>query len=140
MPGETRRLPVDPLPADATVEVVALVLDDGTAIGEESVIASIFDHRTRERNALDAVVKAFNEVLSANRGAAAVAALHERLTTLAARDPSVPCRSALDAVDAYQRKTTTGTPDDVDQSLHKYAAFVARQLEVAEKHSHRKKV
>ena len=42
MPGESRELALDPLPADATVQVVAAVLEDGTAMGEEPLIAAVF--------------------------------------------------------------------------------------------------
>src|SRR4029077_5888979 len=35
MPGESRELPLDPLPQGATVEVIAVVLNDGTALGDE---------------------------------------------------------------------------------------------------------
>src|SRR5258706_830502 len=56
MPGESRQLPLDPLPAGAKVEVVATVLDDGTAMGDEKALASIFASRVKERDALKSVV------------------------------------------------------------------------------------
>ena len=37
MPGQSRQIPLDALPAGATVDAVAAVLDDGTAIGDETV-------------------------------------------------------------------------------------------------------
>src|SRR5262249_20788318 len=55
MPGESRQVPLDPLAPGATVAVIAAVLDDGTASGEEEAIAAIFAHRARERDALKAV-------------------------------------------------------------------------------------
>ena len=72
MPGQSRDIPLDPLPPGATVEVIAVVLDDGTAIGDEQVIAPIFAKRAKERDALKAVVDAFNEVLPAEHGAEAL--------------------------------------------------------------------
>ena len=75
MPGESRQLPLDPLPAGTTVEVVAAVLADGTALGDEQAIAAIFAHRAKERDALKAVVDAFNDVLPARHGAEALTAL-----------------------------------------------------------------
>ena len=135
MPGESRELPLDALPEGATVEVIAVVLDDGTAIGAEPAIASIFATRVKERDALRAVVDAFNDVLPTMRGAAALDALKERLTVLAQRDQSIPCRAALDAVQTYARKTN---PDEIDQSLRTYADFVKLQYEVAAKHAQRR--
>jgi hypothetical protein len=135
LPGQSRQFPLDPLPAGATVDVLAVVLDDGTAAGDEQVIASIFAKRVKERDALRAVVDAFNDVLPTTRGTAAVDALRARFTALAQRDESVPCRAALDAVQAVARK---GNPDEIDQSLRMYAAFVTREHELAVKHSQRK--
>src|SRR5258706_1595153 len=38
-PGESRELPLDPLPPGSSVAVIAAVLDHGTAIGDEQAIA-----------------------------------------------------------------------------------------------------
>jgi hypothetical protein len=135
LPGESRELPLDPLPEGATVEVIAVVLDDGTAIGDPPAIASIFATRVKERDALRAVVDTFGDVLPTARGAAALDALKERLTVLAQRDQSIPCRAALDAVQTYARKTN---PDEIDQSLRTYADFVKREYDVAAKHAQRR--
>ena len=95
MPGESRELPLDPLPAGAKVEVIATVLDDGTAIGDEAALASIFANRVKERDALKAVVDAFNAVLPAKHGAEALAALKDRFSALVAarRQRPVPRRA-----------------------------------------------
>jgi len=135
LPGQSRQLPLDPLPSGATVDVIAVVLDDGTAVGDEQVIAPIFARRVKERDALRAVVDAFNDVLGTMRGAAALDALRERFTALALRDESIPCRAALDAVQTYARN---GNPNEIDQALRTYAAFVTREYELAVKHSRRK--
>jgi hypothetical protein len=135
MPGESRDLPLDPLPSDATVEIIAVVLDDGSAIGDEPVIAPIFAKRVRERDGLKAVVDAFNEVLATRRGPDAVAALQERFAALVQRDDSIPCRAALDAVQNFGRKTN---PDEIDQSLRTYADLVKRQYALAAKHATRR--
>jgi len=135
LPGQARQLPLDPLPSGATVEVVAVVLDDGTAVGDEQVITPIFARRVKERDALRSVVDSFNDVLAATRGAAALDALRERFTALALRDESVPCRAALDAVQTYARDAN---PNEIDQALRTYAAFVTREYELAAKHSRRK--
>src|SRR5262249_31681228 len=119
---------------DAMVDLIATVLDDGTAYGEEEAIAAIFTHRAKERDALKAVVDAFNDVLPARRGAAALAALRDRFTALAQRDNSIPCRAALDAVQAFQQKTSA---EEIDNSLRTYAAFVQKEYALAEKHSAR---
>jgi hypothetical protein len=135
LPGQSREIPLDPLPAGATVDAVAVVLDDGTAIGDEAALAPIFAKRAKERDALKAVADAFGEVLPAQHGADAIAPLTERLNALAQRDDSLPCRAALEAVQSLQR----GMPaDQIDQSLQKYGQFVGRQYELAAKHSQRR--
>jgi len=135
MPGESRDLPLDPLPAGAKVEVVATVLDDRTATGDEDALRSIFANRAKERDALKAVVDAFNEVLPGMHGADALSALRERFLALVAREDNVPCHAALDAVQAYQGK---GDAAQIDGSLRTYADFVTREYRLAAKHSERK--
>lgn len=135
MPGEARDLPLDPLPAGAKVEVVATVMDDGTAIGEDKALASIFANRVKERNALKAVVDAFNAVLPTMHGNDALAALKDKLGALVERDDNVPCHAALDAVQSYERR---GHAESVDKSLKTYAEFVNREYELAVKHSQRR--
>jgi hypothetical protein len=135
MPGESREVPLDRLAAGAKVDVVATVLDDRTAIGDEAALAAIFANRAKERDALKAVVDAFNAVLPVAHGAEALSALKDRFSALVQRDDNVPCRAALDAVQAYARKA--GAPE-IDASLRTYAEFVAKQYELAAKHSERK--
>jgi hypothetical protein len=135
MPGQSREIPLDPLPAGATVDAVAAVLDDGTAVGDEAALTPIFAKRARERDAFKAVADAFGEVLPAQHGADAIAALTGRLNALVQRDDSLPCRAALEAVQSLQR----GTPaDQIDQSLQKYGDFVKLQYELAARHSQRR--
>lgn len=136
MPGESRELPLDPLPSGATVAVVAAVMDDGTAVGEEAAIASIFTRRAKERDALKAVVDTFADVLPSKHGADALATLRDRFTTLAQRDDAMPCRAALDAVQQFQRKTNA---EEIDASLQTYADFVKREYALASKHADRKR-
>jgi hypothetical protein len=135
MPGESRDLPLDPLPAGAKVEVVATVLDDRTAIGDEEALRAIFANRMKERDALKSVVDAFNEVLPAMHGAEALSALRDRFRAIVAREDNVPCRAALDAVQAYQGKADAA---QIDASLRTYADFVTREYQLAVKHSERK--
>ena len=135
MPGQSRVISLDPLPAGTTVTAFAVVLDDGTAIGDESTLRAIFARRVNERDALRAIVDAFNEVLPTTHGTAALEALRTRFTALAQQEESIPCRAALDAVQQFSRK---GSADEVDQSLKTYAAFVTQQYELAAKHSRRK--
>src|SRR5687767_12339570 len=49
-PGESRTVPVDPFPPNATVQVIAVVLDDNTAFGDEQTIAGFFENRAVERD------------------------------------------------------------------------------------------
>ena len=135
MPGESRQVAIDPLPPGASVEAIAAVLDDGTAIGDEQALSAIFARRAKERDALAAVVAAFKDVLPAKHGAEALAELRQRFTALVQRDDAVPCRAALDAVQAYQQKANA---EEIDRSLQTYASFVAREYDLAERHSHRR--
>jgi len=132
MPGESRDLPLDPLPEGAKVVVLAAVMDDGTAIGDEATIASIFANRVKERDALKAVVDIFNDVLPAKHGAEALSALKERFAALVEHRDTVPCHAALEAVQSYEKRAK---PDQVDKSLKTYADFVSREYELAVKHS-----
>jgi hypothetical protein len=135
MPGESRELPLDPLPPGSTVEVVAAVLDDGTAVGDEATLATIFARRARERDALKAVVDAFAGVLPARHGADALSALSERLAALVQRDDATPCRAALLAVQTYQGRTDSG---EIDGALRAYAGFVEREYDLAARHAERR--
>jgi hypothetical protein len=135
MPGESREVPLDPLPAGSTVDAIAAVLDDGTAVGNQEVIAQIFAKRVKERDALKAVVDAFGEVLPAKHGAEAVAALKPRFTALAQQNDAIPCRAALDAVQQFEQKAAAA---DVDAALQNYARFVQKEYEVAVRHANRK--
>jgi len=135
MPGQSRQVSIDTQPAGTTVDVIAAVLDDGTALGDAQVLGEIFAKRARERDALKAVADAFKEVLPATHGAEALAALKGRFTALAQRDDSIPCRAALEAVQTFESK---GTPNQIDQSLRTYAEFVTKQYELAARHAQRK--
>jgi len=135
-PGQSRQIALDPVPEGATVEIVAVVLDDGTALGEEPIIGDIFNRRVKERDALGAVADAFRDVLRNQQGVAALDALRSRLTAIAQREQSLPCRAALDAVETYRVKS--GDPAALDQSLGTYAAFVTREYELAVKYAQRK--
>jgi len=137
-PGQSFDIPLDPQPADATVQVMAVVLEDGTALGEPQILKSIFDHRAAERDELHKVVDIFNVVLPAKRGAAALEELKSRFNASATPEESTPHRSAREAVDAFSQKALAGSADEADQSVRSYAAFVRRQYDVATKHALRK--
>ena len=132
MPGESRQIELDPLPDDAAVEVAAVVLEDGTAIGDEAIVGPMFARRARERDALGAVAQTFADVLASQHGAEALDRLRERLDALPNRE-EVPCRAAIDAVDTYKQRVADRTPQQIDESLRTYAAFVAREWEVAKR-------
>jgi hypothetical protein len=110
-------------------------MDDGTAVGEEAALASIFANRVKERDALKAVVDVFDAVLARQRGAEALAALRDRFKALVQQNDSVPCHAALDAVQAYERKAQA---PEIDASLRAYADFVNREYQLAAKHSQRR--
>lgn len=137
LPGQSRDIALEPLPPDAKLEIVAVVLDDGTAMGDAQVIRLIFERRIAERDALQAVVQAFNDVMRTEHGLAALEALRERLAAVAARAESQPARAALEAVQTYHARG--GSPDAIDQSLRTYVEFVTRQYELAARHAQQKK-
>lgn len=137
MPGQSREIALDPVPDDATVEIAAVVLEDGTAIGDDAIVAPIFARRVRERDALGAVAQTFADVLASAHGAAALDLLRSRLDALPSR-AEVPCRAAIEAVDTYRQRVTERTPDQIDESLRTYAAFVTREWELAKRASTRK--
>jgi hypothetical protein len=135
--GQSREIALDALPDGASVEVVAVIFDDGTAMGEESIVAPIFARRVRERDALGVVAQTFADVLAAQHGAQALDALRARLDALPNRD-EVPCRAAIEAVETYKARVADRTPEQIDESLRTYAAFVAREWELAKKAATRK--
>ena len=138
LPGQSRVLPLDPQPPDATVEVMAVVLEDGTALGDPQTLQSIFDKRVAERDELRNVIDAFNAVLPTTHGAAAIDDLKSRFSAPSGAEESTPHRSAREAVDAFAQKAAAGKADEADQSLRTYAAFVQRQYDVAAKHATRR--
>ena len=137
MPGQSRVLPIDGASAGATVAISALVLQDGTALGDAAAIKTLFEHRALERDQLRSVSETFRTVLAAKRGTAALADLKQQLQALSGGE-SVPHRTALDAVDALLRKAQAGNEDDADRSAREYAEFVTKQYDAAVAHSRRK--
>jgi hypothetical protein len=137
LPGQSRALPIDAAGAGATVEIAALVLQDGTALGDAAVIKTLFEHRALERDQLRAVAETFRTVLAAKRGTAALADLKQQLQSSAGEE-SVPQRTARDAVDALLRKAQAGNEDDADRSARTYAEFVTKQYDAAVAHSRKK--
>jgi hypothetical protein len=137
-PGETRVLPVDPLPMDASVQVIAVVLEDNTGIGDDQTLAGFFQKRVAERDEFKTVVDIFDAVLGSQRGAAAIEELKRRFA--AGADTAEPAvhRSARMAVDSWSQRLGSVPEDEIDRSLRTYAAFVTKQYEVAAKHAVRK--
>lgn len=133
LPGQARDIAMEQLPPDATLEIVAVVLDDGTAVGDARVIKAIFARRVEERDALRSIVEAFQYALRAAQGEAALDLLHDRLLTIAPGESLLPCRAAIDAVDSYRQRG--GDEEAIAESLRRYAGFVAREYEVAKRAS-----
>ncbi len=135
MPGESRRFALDPVPEGADAEVIAVVLDDRTAMGDPGTLQSIFEKRAVERDQLRSVVDTFDAVLTAKQGVAALEELRDRLGPSSEGDPSTPHRSACQAVDTALQRATVSSVEQADQLIRTYAAFVQRQYQVAAKHS-----
>lgn len=138
-PGQSREIPLDPQPGDATAQVLAVVLEDGSAIGEKTILASIFQKRAAERDALKRVVDTFDAVIPAKRGTTALNDLKARFAGAwaAEKDEPTPQRSVREAVDQFLRQAAQNE-DQADHSLREYAAFVKRQYDLAAKHAQRR--
>jgi hypothetical protein len=137
MPGQSRVLPIDASAPDASVQMTALVLQDGTALGDPSAITAWFDRRAKERDQLRAVAETFRSVLATKRGTAALTELVQQFRVGAGED-STPRRTARDAVETLLRKAQAGNEEDADRSARAYAEFVGKQYDVAVRHADRK--
>ncbi len=137
-PGEARMVPVDPLPKDATVQVIAVVLDDNTAFGDDETIAGFFQKRGAERDQLKQVVDLFTASLKSSQGAAALQEMKRRFAEGAGPDESVVHRSARQAVDAWLQQAATAG-DLVEPSIRTYVAFVSQQYLTAATHAPRRR-
>jgi hypothetical protein len=133
-PGESRTIPVDAAPAGASVEMVAVVLEDGTALGDDATIKSFFEHRAFERDELEKIVETLNAVLQKQHGLEALESLKVRLA-VSEGDESVPHRAAREAVDTLLARAQAGSVEDAERSARLYADFVGRQYELAVKHA-----
>jgi hypothetical protein len=133
-PGQTREISLDPLPVDATVRVLAVVLEDDTAVGDAGAIRAIFDRRASERDELHRVIETFADVLASGRGIAALQELKRRFD-VSVQEESTPHRAAREAVESYLRRTTAENADQIEQLLRQYIALVERQHELAVRHS-----
>ena len=138
MPGQTREVMLDPVGAGATAEVTAVILEDGTAAGDAETIASVFEHRARQREELRDVVRVFDAVLPSTRGTAALEDLGRRFASQSSPDESPAHRAAREAVESYRQRATDANVDAIDQLLRKYADIVRREYELADRHSRRK--
>jgi hypothetical protein len=134
LPGQTREIALDPLPPDATARVLAVVLEDDTAMGDADAIRSIFSRRVIERDELGRVIETFADVLGSGRGIAALQELRRRFD-VSAQEESTPHRAAREAVESYLKRVTVENADQIDQLLRQYVALVERQHDLAVRHS-----
>jgi len=137
-PGETRQIELEPLPPDASASVVAVVLEDNTAVGDADVIRGIFERRIKERDELGRVVEVVNAVLASARGIPALQELKRRFDEASAPDESTAHRAAREAVDSYITRATAENADQIEQLLRGYLALVVRQHDEASRHAVRK--
>jgi hypothetical protein len=134
LPGQTREVALDPLPADATVRVLAVVLEDDTAAGDIDRIRAIFDRRVVERDELQRVIGTFADVLASGHGIPALQELKRRFD-VSAPEESTPHRAAREAVESYLQRVTAEDAAQIEQLLRQYVALVERQHELAARHS-----
>jgi hypothetical protein len=137
-PGQTREIDIDPAGSGATAEVAVVVLQDGTALGDEETITSIFEHRASERDQLHGVIDVFDRVLPSASGIEALQRLQRGFAVQPPEPESPAHQSAREAIDAYLQRATPATADAIDKLLRQYADVIRREYELAEKHSHRK--
>jgi hypothetical protein len=138
LPGEGREVQLQAVPPGSSVEIVAVVLQDGTALGDARTIESIFARRRMERDDLRAVVDVFGAVLPSTTGIAALEELQRRFASGFQRPDSTPVRAAREAVDAYLKVATPANADALVQQLRAYADLVERQYQLAVRHSQQK--
>lgn len=136
--GQTRVIQLDPLPAEASVRIVAVVLEDGTAAGDPAAIKAIFVRRVIDRDELRGVVETFSGVLGSQHGIAALQELKRRFAASSPAEESTPHRAAREAVDSYLQRATAENADQIEQLLRGYVALVERQHELAVRHSQQK--
>ena len=134
LPGQTREIALDPLPAGATVRVLAVVLEDDTAAGDIDIIRAIFERRVIERDELQRVIGTFADVLGSGRGIPALQELKRRFD-VSAPEESTPHRAARDAVESYLQRVTAENAEQIEQLLRQYVALVERQHQLAVRHS-----
>jgi hypothetical protein len=139
LPGQAREISLQQVATGSSVEVIAVVLQDGTALGDVRTIQSIFERRQMERDDLRAVADIFSAVLPSTTGIPAFEELKRRFANPPQRSESTPMRSARDAVDAYLKVITLDNADALTQQLRSYADLVQRQHELAVRHSQQKK-
>src|SRR5436190_18018666 len=130
-PGASTRIPVDAAPEGATVEIVAVIFADRTAEGDPQTVQTFFAHRRVERDQLRDVSEAFDRVLSAQRGLAALKALQQRFADAAA--DSVPHQTAREAVATYLAQAERGADaaEFADQQMRHISATVKMQYVLA---------
>jgi hypothetical protein len=138
MPGQTREIMLDPIPAGTIAEITAVILEDGLAIGDRDTIASIFEHRAKERDQLREVVQVFEAVLPSSRGTAALEELHRRFAAGSSPEESEVHQVSREAVNLYLQRVTRANEDAIDQLIRRYADLVNREYQLAERHSHEK--
>jgi hypothetical protein len=139
LPGQAREISLQQVATGSSVEVIAVVLQDGTALGDVRTIQSIFERRQMERDDLRAVSDIFGAVLPSTTGIPAFEELKRRFANPPQRSESTPMRSARDAVDAYLKVITLDNADALTQQLRSYADLVQCQYELAVRHSEQKK-
>jgi hypothetical protein len=138
MPGQTREIALEPAGTGAVAEVTAVVLEDGTALGDPEILDSVFEHRAKQRDELREVVALFDAVLPKARGTTALEQLRQGFAAQAGPAESGAHQSAREAVDMYLQRATPANTDAIDQLIRKYADIVRREYELAERHSKRK--
>jgi len=138
MPGESRQLSLGSLPPTATVQISAVVLDDGTALGDPEAINAIFDQRAKERDALKEVVETFRSVLEVKHGKDALDELKRRFDDTTSTPETAAHLAARDAVDSYLRRATPENVAEIDRLLREYVSLVSREYDLAVRHSQRR--
>jgi hypothetical protein len=133
-PGQTVEIPLDPLPPEATVRVLAVVLEDDTAAGDPDAIRSVFDRRVLERDELGRVLETFADVLASAHGIPALQELGHRFAA-SNPDESTPHRAAREAVESYMQRMTAQNADQIEQLLRQYIALVQKQHDLAVRHA-----
>jgi hypothetical protein len=117
------------------VHVVAVVLEDGTAYGDQDVVRQVFERRTAERDAAQSVLAELRGVQRSKRGMAALVDAKARMAIPLANSPGAGMWRLADQNLALKIREAEAGRTDPDLALASVIDTVGREYQAAIKHS-----